>query len=114
VAIDYGPPDPPFQGELNLVAVDAARADTALAEANRLPDDFPVETLNELCRALAGLKDGTGRNAGVQLEIARAMLPRIRREHFFPEDQVDPSDEDDVRLVRGMSLDQCIGSLITR
>jgi hypothetical protein len=47
------------------------------------------------------------------LEIARAMLPRIRREHFFSEDQIDPSDEDDVRLVRGMSLDQSIGSLIT-
>ena len=112
MAIGYGPPDPGFLRELQQVSIDAVHTAETLATSNRLPDDFPTETVTELCNALSGLKDGTSRNAGVQLEISRAMLPRIRREHFYLEDQIDPGDDDDLRLIRGMVLDQNIAQLL--
>jgi Leucine-rich repeat (LRR) protein len=112
MALQYESPNESFLSELRQLSRDAVQARKTLEQSNRLPEDFPREAVVDLCLALEKLKDGTAQNAGVQLEIARAMLPRIRREHFAEDVNSSEPNSDDARLYRGMLLDQHIGLLI--
>jgi hypothetical protein len=112
--LSYGPPDPKLARELQQVANAARDVTASLAELNNVPRDFPSAALLDLCAALVAVPDGTAENCRPQLELARNMLPKIRREHFdIEQEQIDSQNELPVpRLERGMMLDQKINILL--
>jgi len=116
--LGYGKPNRKLLRELRQVRADADAVIRALTEINLLPDDFPKAGLEDLCKSLTGLADGTAENCRPVLEYARNRVPQIRRENFLLEDDGEEDDEDEhdekdaraagggePRLSRGMVLD---------
>ncbi|SFK23776.1 hypothetical protein [Falsiroseomonas stagni] len=113
--LSYGPPDETLSRELRQVA-EAARAVIAtLAKLNVIPPDFPKAALHDLCTALTALPEGTAENCRPQLELARNVLPKLRREHFGIEGEAaatTPEEDEQPRFTRGMMLDQQVNGLL--
>jgi hypothetical protein len=115
MSLPFGPPNEELARELRQVAIESARLIDILKGLNFLPDDFPTESLSDLCDALSGLPEGTAENCRVSLDLARNILPKIRRENFAVEDEYDAdteSEEDEPRLYRGSQFDRQINLLL--
>ena len=98
--------------------LDVARDSDLLLEflraPNAVPESFPTTQVEEICRSLSDLPEGTAEGCRAPLEYARVRLPAIRREHIIGEDQApEPGNEDEAPpLIRGMGLDRLFRDLI--
>lgn len=113
--LPYAAPDKNLARELRQVRLSANAVESALAEANFLPVDFPREILVDICSSLAGLEQGTAENSRPALEYARNKIPEIRREFFHLEEDdggLSGEDLEAPRLYRGMALDRHLNTLI--
>jgi formylglycine-generating enzyme required for sulfatase activity len=107
-----GPPDEALARELRQVAAAAKGVVRTLGEINTLPRGFPEAALRDLCAALGGLPEGTAEGSRTQLELARNLLPKIRREHFVEDEEEAAADEAEPPLWRDGVLDQRMAALI--
>ncbi|PWV97741.1 Leucine-rich repeat (LRR) protein [Hoeflea marina] len=74
-----------------------------------MPQNFPVEALEEICISLLYLEEGTAEGCIQPLNFARHMLPLVRRDHFYISgDEPELSDEEDTYFTREHPLDQAI------
>ncbi|MEO1089921.1 MAG: formylglycine-generating enzyme family protein [Pseudomonadota bacterium] len=114
VELPFGPPDEALARELRQVAEAAHGVVRTLDALNFVPDAFPRGAVRDLCGALTGLPEGTAESSRTQLELARNLLPKIRREHFLEDVGPDAAAvEDDLPpLHRGGLLDQRTADLI--
>ncbi len=113
--LTYATPPPSLMRELREVESDAKALDDALAKANNLPGDFPVEQLRELLTGLRALPQGTAEGCRQPLEYARSRLPFVRRKFILTEEQSKlPRDEGELQppLTRGESIDLKLGALV--
>jgi hypothetical protein len=113
--LSYNAPDASLERELHQVAIDAAAVSLAMKRLNAVPIEFPQGQLLDLCDALEGLSKGTAENCRPTLELARNVLPKIRREHFLLEDEPFEGvngNSDVINFYRGMSLDQHLKTLL--
>ncbi|WP_226381982.1 leucine-rich repeat domain-containing protein [Falsiroseomonas ponticola] len=113
--LSYGPPDETLGRELREVAEAARGVIATLVKLNVIPPDFPKAALHDLCTALTALPEGTAENCRPQLELARNVLPKLRREHFGIEGEAaatTPEENEQPRFTRGMLLDQQVNGLL--
>lgn len=114
--LPYDTPNKALLRELRQVGEDADGVLQALDEVNYLPDTFPREVLEDLCRSLVGLQNGTAENCRPTLEYVRNKIPEIRRGNFHLLDdglEEAQNGEDMPRLYRGMALDRQLGLLFS-
>ncbi|TVQ38807.1 MAG: hypothetical protein EA356_02365, partial [Geminicoccaceae bacterium] len=109
--LGYGPPNDALARELRQVACAAATVRAALDASNFLPDGFPEAALRDQCAALVGLPEGTAEMCRPQLEAARNLLPKLRREQFQEANETG-ADDGTPPLERGGHLDLQIAGLI--
>lgn len=113
MSLPYGPPNEDLDRELRQVASAATEVGDTLDRLNAVPPDFPAASLKDLLAALVLLPEGTAENCRPQLELARNMLPKLRREHFGIETAPEGEPADGTpRLTRGMLLDQQLQGLL--
>lgn len=98
--------------ELRGVTRDATALSDLLKTLNGLPDDFPEQSLIDICGALVRLPLGSAEGCKVQLDYAHRRLPGIRRAHILDEEDL-PKTAADVRppVMRDSPLDDRIAKL---
>ena len=82
MALDYVRPNTRLTRELDQVAKEAGRVADTLRSINLMPQNFPVEAIEEICISLTNLTKGTAEGCVEPLNFARHMLPLVRRDHF--------------------------------
>ena len=85
-----------------------------LDEHNYLPDDFPIEQCQRICKTLSGLANGSAEGCRLPLEHAIVRLSEIRGQQFIVDpDQQNQAETDLPKLQRGDSLDRSLALLIS-
>lgn len=98
--------------ELRGVTRNAKALTDLLATLNGLPDDFPQQSLIDICGALIRLPLGSAEGCKIQLDYAHRRLPGIRRAHILDEEDI-PNTPTDQRppVMRDSPLDDRIAKL---
>lgn len=113
MALDFGPPSGALQRELEEVAAKARALSEHVRTLNFLPESFPRDQLEGICRNLIGLPSGSAEGCCVPLTYARKRLPAIRREYVSarPDGTIEDK-EAPPAILRGENLDQFLKDLL--
>ena len=111
MSLPYTKPSIFLAAELKEVAASAQELLDALDRRMNvpLPEDFPKSQLQDICRSLIKLPEGTSEGCRAPLDYSRCRLPAIRREHV----RIETGTSSEALLSRGTILDNKIAALIS-
>ncbi|BBK30528.1 hypothetical protein EDC65_2032 [Stella humosa] len=114
MALTFDAPNENLLRELQQVQKDAFQVSDNIGRLNAVPLGFPKLAIVDLCASLAGLVNGTAEQCRVQLESARNILPRVRREFFYFDETESEHEgaDDEIRFYRGMHIDNLLNLLL--
>lgn len=96
-------PSHKYMRELKAVARAAGGLNGHLSKVNLLPDDFPIEQVENFCAALVGLPKGTAEGSIGPLRAADSELNRVRQK-FIPAHDEETGDDEPL-VPRGSDFD---------